>query len=298
MERIDALEGVAELTLKGLNALLQLLKFLLPGVVGVGLGEELLAKVVIVAAGLAFGVAGKGVKGVGWGVKSCQQLAVLLGNVKAVEAIEVGEGVLPAEKKVLPVVMVGLGATGGSGFDDDDPGAKQTEAGALQYLGFCAFDVDFEEVDVFACSMPGKQCVQRQYWHGQCIDLATGTLVTLGNSAIEGGEASVWDVVQGERAVLIGYGALDVDIARAVGLEFVKPVGHGFDVDAAPALVVEPPGDGVDGGIVGTDVHVKASAHVPEGAPEHDILEILCVGDKGHGRVMSRDGGSQLLPSK
>ena len=167
LECFDALEGVAELTLEGLNVLLQLLNLLLPGVVGVGLGEELLAKVVVVAAGLAFGVAGEGVEGVGWGVKGCQQLAVFLCDVKAVESVEVGEGVLSAEKEVLPVVVVGLGAAGGGGFDDDDPGAELAEAGALQHLGFCTFDIDFEEVDVFDGARAGLAAFRSQGRRGR-----------------------------------------------------------------------------------------------------------------------------------
>ena len=295
---IHALAPSVHLLLLLLQALLELRHRGIVALMGVAERCQLLAQVVVVAACLPFGVAHEAVESVGRHLQGGQQFGVLLGDVVAVEAIEIGELVAARGEQVFPQVVVGDRAARHGGFDQDDPGPGSLQTGALQHFAFRAFYVDFEEVDVPPWRVLLQQGIEGLHGDGDCVDLAAALAVGVCNGGVQRGQAGFGDVVEGHRPGAAGDCDLHIRVAWPIGLELAVPVGHGFDVEPVPALFVEPAGDRIDHGVVGADVHVVAGAHMLQGPPEHDVFKVLRVGNDGHGRAMCRVGGNQLLPSK
>jgi hypothetical protein len=63
--------------------------------------------------------------------------------------------------------------------------------------------------------------------------------------------------------------------------ELVRELWNRLDVHAAPATVVEELRHGVDIGIPAPYVDVATVGHVPQCAPQDDVLAVLGVGDQG-----------------
>ena len=174
---IHALAPGVRLLLLLLQALLELRHRGIVPVAGMAKHCQLLAQVVVVAAGLPFCMAHEVVEGVGRHLQGRQQFGMLLGDVEAVEAIEIGELITAGGEQIFPQVVVGDRAARRGGFDQDDPGPGSLQTGALQDFAFRAFDVDFEEVDVTPWRVLLQQVVEGLHGDGDCVDLAAALAV-------------------------------------------------------------------------------------------------------------------------
>src|SRR5262249_50071887 len=108
--------------------------------------------------------------------------------------------------------------------------------------------------------------------------------------AREGGKAG--DLLAGRagRVELQGAGAVaapdvQVDVAFARGGEERELLRQGLDVDAVPTGVVEVPGDGELGGVVGAHVDVESSRLPGKRPAQPDVFTILRVRSPNHPRL-------------
>ncbi len=128
--------------------------------------------------------------------------------------------------------------------------------------------------------------------HGAFGDADALAAIGGGGVGMEGGPAVavVEDFVEGERAVGVGDAEVEIDIAGSFLCKRGEEAGVWLDIDAGPAEVVEALGDGVEDGVVGTDIDVEASVG-REGAGEQDVFEVLRVGDLTRGEVVPGEPG-------
>ncbi len=198
-------------------------------------------------------------------------------QIKSAESVLVAVKIPEGEDVVLPFVMTLDGGIRQRGFDHEDPRPFGRMAPAFEDLFFHAFDINFEPVNL-AVSGEGKDVGQREGGHAGFTHFKPLLLVPGRNCGIAGGEPSFRDFKKAEGAVLIGESGFNDGFVGAVLAEKAGVGGSGFDVNAAPAFFVEGFADGVLHGVLGADVDVETVFDVFEGAPEHDILEVLSVG--------------------
>lgn len=217
-----------------------------------------------------------------WQVERGLEVDVFVGEEEAVEAVEQDVGVASVGHQVFPGVVALPW-----GFDEDDPGAEAAEVHAAQDGFFVALDVDFQEVDrplggVFFADRSQCACVD-----GQALHVHAKVFAFLRDDRVSGGQAGVGNAVESQFARLVAGHALQRGVAGAMLAEGVVVILHRFDVDALPAVIVEGLGDRVVDRVIGADVDVKTVFKILQGAPEANVLEILCVRNERHGRFLS-----------
>ena len=79
-------------------------------------------------------------------------------------------------------------------------------------------------------------------------------------------------------------GDLQNEFVRTTGPDQASVCIDRLYVDATPAIVVEHPADGVEIGRLRADVHIAARTDVLERTPQHDIFEVLSVGNHKNSR--------------
>lgn len=222
------------------------------------------------------------VEGAGWNLEGRFEVEVLFGEEPGVEAFEHDGLVTGGGDQVFPGMVAPPW-----GFDQDDPWTEAVEIHAAQDGFFVAFDVDLEEVDgplggvLFADRGEGAGL------DGEALHVHAEVFALLGNDGVGGGQAGVWNAIEGYGARLVAGDALHGGVARALLAERVVVILHRFDVDALPAMVVEGLGDRVVARVVGADVDVETVFELLERAPQADVFEVLCIGDERHGRFLS-----------
>lgn len=209
-------------------------------------------------------------------VEGALEVQVFFGQVEGVDAVEYHRVVAGAGDQGFP----GLVAVPRS-LDQQDPRPPAVEVHAAQHGFFVAFDVDLEEVDG-AVDVGFTDIAQGARADDLGLHRHAGVLVLLGDGGVEGGQAGVGDAVEGQGLGVVAGCALQVAVPGALLAQGVVIAWHRFDVDPAPATVVEGAGHGVGGGVVGADVDVEAFFDMLERAPQADVFEILCIRNERH----------------
>ncbi|MNI58102.1 hypothetical protein D3C73_1131970 [compost metagenome] len=212
------------------------------------------------------------------------EVQVFFGEVVGVDAVEQDGVVAGVGDEGFPGLVAGPG-----GFDKDHPWPPLAEVHAAQDGFFVAFDIDFQEVNGAALGVFFADGGQGAGLDRLVAHVHAGVSVQFGHGRVQGREAGAGDAVEGQFVSTFPGRALQVDVFGTLLAQGFEIVGHRFDVDAGPAVVVERLGDGVMGGIVCPDVDVEAVLDGFEGAPQAYVFEILCVGNERHWRILSEE---------
>jgi hypothetical protein len=116
-----------------------------------------------------------------------------------------------------------------------------------------------------------------------------------------GTQAGVLEHAELKDACLVRQRQLQHGFIRAVATQHVRIARNRLDMDAAPAVVIKRPAHRVDQGILGAHVDVPSGRHMLERAPQHDVFEILRIGNERHGivrGVQEREPAWQLRCSR
>jgi hypothetical protein len=206
------------------------------------------------------------------------EVEVFFGQVVGVEAVEQDGLVAGVGEQGFP----GLVALP-RGLDEDDPGSPLAEVHAAQHGFLVAFDVDFQEVDGSALGVLFADGGQGVRLHGVAAYVHAGVFTLLGDGGFKCRQTGVGDAVERQVLGVFAGDALQVGVFGALFAQGLVVIGDGLDVDAGPAMVIKSLGDRVVDGIVGAYIDVEAIFDVSEGAPQADVFEVLCVGNKRHG---------------
>ena len=183
-------------------------------------------------------------------------------HVVAVEAVEVNGGVAGLGDDVFPALVVGLHRVGDGGLDDENPWAQQLAVPATQYLGFEAFDVNLEPVDVLAAQVTEGRS-ERCYGNADFLVRQPSFLLMPSCIVVNARRQSgVRDEVELQRSFPVGQCQLQYGFIRTVGAQEFGILRYGFDVRSAPSLFVKRKADGVYDRVLCANVDVAASSDV------------------------------------
>ena len=211
--------------------------------------------------------------------KRCQEQLAFGANPEVVDAVEVCEGISGLTQPLLPgrhspPVGVGLGA-----LDDQHlrPEALPVATRDDGVLG--AFCIDLQEMDVPVAGVPLEELRQRQRRYPS-EDADSGLLGhDLGDFRRERRSSGILRVLPEVCLTFgVGYGDGEIDVARPAFAQCIN-ADTGFQVDSAPARVIENFRDGGNHRMICADVDIEAVGQLPEAADEQDVFEILGVAD-------------------
>jgi hypothetical protein len=217
-----------------------------------------------------------------WDVECGFEAQVFVGEEPGVEAVEQDRLIAGIGDQVLPSVVALPW-----GFDDDDPWAEAAEVHSAQDGFFVAFDVDLQKMDWPIGSILFANRSQGAGFDGEAAHVHAEVFALLGDGRVGSGKAGAGNAVEGHFAGLVAGDTLHGGVAWALLAERVVVILHRFDVNAAPAVIVEGFGDRVVGRIVGADVDVKTVFKLLECAPQADVFKVLRVRNERHGRFLS-----------
>ncbi len=106
-----------------------------------------------------------------------------------------------------------------------------------------AFDVDFQEMDIAVPGVFFADGAQGAGLDRLAAHVHAGVFVQFRHGRIEGREAGAGDAVEGQVVSTFPGRALQVGVFGTLLAQGFVVVGHRFDVDAGPAMVIERLGD-------------------------------------------------------
>src|SRR5689334_19561906 len=109
-----------------------------------------------------------------------------------------------------------------------------------------------------------------------------GSDVLLGLGAGQRRQTCSRENVERQEATLLADGYPKRRIARALCCQPSAVRFDGFDIYAAPASLIEGESYRMEFGVIGSDIDIEAILDVTKRPMEHDILEVLRMGNKWH----------------